>query len=477
MLRIVILLMDVAAVIAGLLVAHIVWSTRAASIDGLALLEWWQLLGPNPVMPAGAVLVGAWLLVLKQVGMYDPAQGSSGPRIAAGISRAGALMTALVIVINFLMEDRTYSRTLILAFCSASTLTVGFSRLTLFKIQALLPRHIATQRVGILGVGDAAVQMAERLDRYGHRAFTLAGFIEPSSGTDQYAVPVPQVLGTLNDLGDLVNAHNLQVLIQTTHRLNREESWLLANRADQMGIRLLQVPSTWGRANPRINLSRLGDLQLIDLTSLAYPTLGEQLKRGADLLMVGVGLIVLSPLMLVVAGCIKLSDGGPVFFAQFRAGRGGRQFPMLKYRSMVIDAESQRASLDTINEQDGVLFKVSEDPRVTKIGHILRRWSLDELPQLLNVLRGDMNLVGPRPLPMADLVGIETDPELKYWFDLRSKVKPGITGPWQVAGRSDLGMADMVRLDIDYIQNWSLWLDVSLLLKTIPAVLRRRGAI
>jgi lipopolysaccharide/colanic/teichoic acid biosynthesis glycosyltransferase len=123
-----------------------------------------------------------------------------------------------------------------------------------------------------------------------------------------------------------------------------------------------------------------------------------------------------------------------------------------------------------------VLFKVGDDPRVTRIGRHLRKWSLDELPQLLNVLRGDMNLVGPRPLPMADLAGVETDTELRYWFDLRSKVKPGITGPWQISGRSDLGMADMVRLDIDYIQNWSLWLDLSLLLKTLPAVMRRRGA-
>jgi len=469
--------MDVIAVAVGLLIAHIMWSARAPTIDGLAALQWWQLLGPNPVMPSGGILIVAWLLVLRQVGMYDPAQGSSGPRIAGGISRAGALMTTLVIVINFLMEDRTYSRTLILSFCGASTLSVGVNRLLMFKIQSWLPREIATQRVGILGVGEEAAQMAQRLERYGHRAFTLAGFIHPSSSTDQFAVPVPQIIGNLNELGELVNSHNLQVLIQTTHRLSREEAWLLANRADQMGIRLLQVPATWGRANPRVNLSRLGDLQLIDLTTLAYPTLGEQLKRGVDLLLVGTGLLVLLPLMILLAMGIKLTDGGPVLFAQFRAGRGGRKFPMLKFRSMVIDAEEKRSDLSEANEQDGVLFKVTNDPRVTPMGSLLRRWSLDELPQLLNVLRGDMNLVGPRPLPMADLEGIGSDAELKYWFDLRSKVKPGITGPWQVMGRSDLGMADMVRLDIDYIQNWSLWLDLSLLLKTLPAVLRRRGAI
>jgi exopolysaccharide biosynthesis polyprenyl glycosylphosphotransferase len=476
LLRILIIVMDVVAAALGLLAAHHFWASQSLAVQGLHVLDWWQLMAPNPVMPAGVALIMAWLLVLKQVGMYDPAQGTSGPRIAGGITRAGAMMTTLVIVINFLMADRTYSRTLILSFCGASTVGIGLSRLALFKLQSLLPREIATQRVGILGVGEDAVQMAERLDRYGHRAFSLVGFIQPSTETDEFVVPVQKVLGQLIDLGQIVNAQNLQVLIQTTQRLSREESWLLANRADQMGIRLLQVPLTWGRANPRVNLARMGDLQLIDLTTLAYPTLGEQVKRGVDLMLVGLGLFVLLPVMAVIGACIKLGNDGPVFFAQFRAGRGGRKFPMYKFRSMVEGAEDQREDLSASNEADGVLFKVGDDPRVTRLGRHLRKWSLDELPQLVNVLRGDMNLVGPRPLPMADLAGIGTDAELRYWFDLRSKVKPGITGPWQISGRSELGMADMVRLDIDYIQNWSLWLDLSLLLKTLPAVMRRRGA-
>ncbi len=476
MLRVLIVLMDVVAGTAGLLAAHIIWSTRTPPAAELQALEWWDLLGPNPVMPAGGILLLAWLLVLRQTGMYDPARGSSGPRIAAGVTRSGVLMTTLVILLNFLMEDRTYSRTLILSFCGASSVGIGLSRLILFKVQSYLPRAIATRRVGILGVGEDARRMAERLDRYGHRAFTLAGFIQPSAGTEEFSVPPPQVLGQLVDLAEIVNTNNLQVLIHTTHRLSRKESLLLATRADQMGIRLLQVPLTWGMANPRVDLARLGDLQLIDLTTLSYPTLGEQLKRILDLLLVGVGMIVVLPVMMLVALAIKVSDGGPIFFKQFRAGRGGRKFPMFKFRSMVVGAEEQRASLDQVNEADGVLFKVTDDPRVTTVGRLIRRWSLDELPQLLNVLIGDMNLVGPRPLPMADTAGLEDDPELYYWFDLRSKVKPGITGQWQVSGRSNLGMADMVRLDIDYIQNWSLWMDISLLIKTIPAVLRRRGA-
>ena len=143
---------------------------------------------------------------------------------------------------------------------------------------------------------------------------------------------------------------------------------------------------------------------------------------------------------------------------------------------MVIGAEAQRAELQALNETDGVLFKIKNDPRITPLGSFIRKYSIDEFPQLWNVLRGDMNLVGPRPLPMSDLAGMEEDPEVQYWYELRSKVKPGITGPWQVSGRSDLGFREMVQHDINYIQNWSLWLDILVLIKTIPAVLRGRGA-
>ena len=220
----------------------------------------------------------------------------------------------------------------------------------------------------------------------------------------------------------------------------------------------------------------MGDFQMVDLTTLAYPTLATQTKRFLDVVLVSIGLIALSPLLITVGILIRMQDGGPMFFSQPRSGRGGRRFPFYKYRSMVVDAEAQRHSLQDQNESDGVLFKIKDDPRITPLGHFIRKYSIDELPQLWNVLVGDMNLVGPRPLPMSDLEGIEDDPEVQYWFELRSKVKPGITGPWQVSGRSNLGFREMVKHDINYIQDWSLWVDLMVLLKTIPAVLKGRGA-
>ena len=171
-----------------------------------------------------------------------------------------------------------------------------------------------------------------------------------------------------------------------------------------------------------------------------------------------------------------LDSKGPVFFGSERVGKGGRMFPFWKFRSMVQDADGMKDALRDLNETDGRLFKIKNDPRVTRFGRLIRKFSVDELPQLYNVLRGDMNLVGPRPLPVRDLEGIENDPEARYWVELRSKVKPGITGLWQVMGRSDLAFKDMVTLDIDYVQNWSLWLDLQILAKTVPAVLKGRGA-
>ena len=159
-----------------------------------------------------------------------------------------------------------------------------------------------------------------------------------------------------------------------------------------------------------------------------------------------------------------------------RTGRGGRTFDFYKFRSMVVGADKLKADLAAQNETDGRLFKIKRDPRITPIGRFIRTFSIDELPQLLNVLRGEMNLVGPRPLPAEDMAGIEHDDEMRYWFEQRGKVNPGITGMWQVMGRSDLGFAEMVRHDIYYIQNGSLWLDLQILVKTIPAVFKGRGA-
>jgi lipopolysaccharide/colanic/teichoic acid biosynthesis glycosyltransferase len=193
-------------------------------------------------------------------------------------------------------------------------------------------------------------------------------------------------------------------------------------------------------------------------------------KRAIDIIGAGVGLLLLSPVFLVLAAAIKLTSPGPVFFRQQRSGRGGRPFLMYKFRSMVIDAESRKSELLSLNEQDGPAFKLTGDPRITRVGRFLRDTSLDELPQLWNVLKGDMSLVGPRPLPCDETASCLD------WQRRRLDVTPGLTCIWQVRGRSQVSFNEWVRMDLEYVKRRSLRKDVAILLSTVPAVLQRRGA-
>ena len=193
-------------------------------------------------------------------------------------------------------------------------------------------------------------------------------------------------------------------------------------------------------------------------------------KRGFDLLLSTLVLVLGLPLWLLLAAAVKVDSRGPVFFVDRRVGVGEREFGMLKFRTMVADAPHRQPSLEAENEAGGALFKIRDDPRVTRVGRLLRRFSLDEIPQVANVLKGEMSLVGPRPLPLRDYRLLED------WHRARYRVLPGMTGLWQISGRSGLSFDDLVRLDFTYLENWSIWLDISIIVKTIPAVITRRGA-
>jgi lipopolysaccharide/colanic/teichoic acid biosynthesis glycosyltransferase len=209
---------------------------------------------------------------------------------------------------------------------------------------------------------------------------------------------------------------------------------------------------------------------LFELSPPVFEGIDFALKRTFDVIGATLLLILLSPLLALIALSVRLSSRGPVLFHSIRRGIGQAPFACLKFRTMHTDAEEQQADLEELNEADGALFKIRADPRLTRVGRLLRRFSLDELPQLVNVLRGEMSLVGPRPLPERDYAMLED------WHRKRYLVLPGITGLWQVSGRSELDFDDLVHLDFIYLERWSLALDLSVLLKTVPAVLLRRGA-
>ncbi len=468
-------LLDAAGLLLAAWAAHTFWLWYNPQLAYVVQVRLWELFLPNPWSPPLLVLIPAWLLANNFLGLHNPAKLERSAKIASLLTRSAVYVTLVLVVLQFLFTQRVYSRSLMLLYIGCGFSITVLARLAFFQVQLRLPQPIAVQRVAIFGGGSEALSMAKRLERFGRHAYQLAGYLIPG-GEHTLMVPPDKVLGSVDDLQDNVNELDISLVIIATRHLDRRDAFQLARRCDQMGLRVLQMPFTWGFASPKLGFASLGGLQLIDLQQLSYPSFAENVKRAFDLLAVISGGAVLMPFLLVVAAMVKLDSPGPVFFTSPRVGKGGRNFPFFKFRSMVANANALKDDLREQNESDGRLFKMKRDPRITRFGRFIRKFSIDELPQLWNVLRGDMSLVGPRPLPEEDLRDMERDPEALYWFELRSKVKPGITGLWQVSGRSSLTFADMVSLDIQYVQSWSLWLDLQILLKTIPAVLRGSGA-
>jgi len=467
---------DLIALVVALWCSYHLWLWSNPQLMYIVQVQFWELLLPNPWMPSLIVTGVAWVLANRLVGLYDVSRMQNSPTIASLLTRATVYMCVFVVVLQFVSTQRYFSRFLVVSFIGLGFFSLLAVRLLFWQLQLRNKRPIAARNVAIFGVGPDANLARERILRHSPGAYRMIGFVAPDVDHPNPEVDSTEILGRVEELPRLVNAHDLHVVVISTRHATRDEALSLASVCGGMGVRVLQVPFTWGFASTRVSLSSLGGLQLIDLQYLSYPSFAENVKRVFDLSVVILGGLALSPLLLVLAAFIKLDSKGPVFFVSERVGKGGRMFPFWKFRSMVQDADGMKDALRDLNETDGRLFKIKNDPRVTRFGRLIRKFSVDELPQLYNVLRGDMNLVGPRPLPVRDLEGIENDPEARYWFELRSKVKPGITGLWQVMGRSDLAFKDMVSLDIDYVQNWSLWLDLQILVKTVPAVLKGRGA-
>jgi exopolysaccharide biosynthesis polyprenyl glycosylphosphotransferase len=292
--------------------------------------------------------------------------------------------------------------------------------------------------------------------------------------TDGYAAargietPVPVFVG--RDLLSLVREVSADTIaVCGSASAEPGELRRLAWQLEGTGIDLVVAPQLTDIAGPRVHIRPIEGLPLLHVEEPTLSGPGWLVKNLLDRIVAGLGLLALSPLLAVVAIGIKMTSPGPVFFRQARVGHEGRTFRVWKFRTMDVDAEERRATLEELNESDGMLFKIKGDPRIFPFGAKLRATSLDELPQLINVLRGEMSLVGPRPLPAEDG---------DYLGDVRRRllVRPGITGLWQVSGRSELSWDEAVRLDLYYVDNWSLTYDLGILWRTIFVVLRRKGA-
>jgi exopolysaccharide biosynthesis polyprenyl glycosylphosphotransferase len=330
----------------------------------------------------------------------------------------------------------------------------------------LLTKAGYRRRALLVGSGDQIEAVAHALAAPSAPTTDVIGYISlkprPENGL--------RSLGRLADLKQILVTARIQDVIIADPDFPQDQAVELVDLCHQRGVAVQVAPSTMQILIDRAEFVPGQTVPLFRLRPPVFEGIDYALKRSFDLLVASVALLLLSPVLLAIAAAVKLSSRGPVIYRSIRPGIGGQPFACLKFRTMRESADQIQSDLESLNEKSGALFKIRNDPRLTGVGGILRRFSLDELPQLVNVIRGEMSLVGPRPLPLRDF------DRLEEWHKKRYLVLPGLTGLWQVSGRSELDFDDLVRLDFLYLEQWSIFLDMSILLKTVPAVLSRRGA-
>jgi len=322
------------------------------------------------------------------------------------------------------------------------------------------------RRVVLAGEGESLRRLQRELgtSRVGI-AYELIGVVSLAGPTK-----LPLLGTSLDDIPAVLERQRPDELILAEADLNELQVLEVVEQAHRQGVRVQLAPDTTDLLVRKGEYVPGTGVPLFELRPPILTGWDWAVKRSFDLLASALLVVVGLPLWLLIAAAVKLDSRGPVFYVDRRVGVSEREFGMIKFRTMVEDAAGQQVRLEQENEAGGALFKIRDDPRVTRVGHLLRRLSLDEVPQLVNVLRGQMSLVGPRPLPLRDYALLED------WHRSRYLVLPGITGLWQISGRSGLSFDDLVRLDFTYIENWSIWLDIAIIAKTVPAVLSGRGA-
>ncbi|MFH1684447.1 MAG: sugar transferase [Candidatus Margulisiibacteriota bacterium] len=412
-----------------------------------------------------------WLAIFKLVGLYEEKKFST---LIDGLATlfVGVTFSTLVLVgLLFLNQEFWFSRLVIANVWWLALLLLGSLRMVIFAARRTLrAKGWGVRNVLILGAGEMGQVLALKLKRDKALGYHAVGFLDDDPAKLGKSFHDITVLGDTTKTSQTVKLNRVEEIIIASDKFPAKKILDIITECERYGVEFKIVPGILALMSSRMDVDEWGGIPLLTISEIQIIGFNALIKRGADIVFSAAGLLLLSPFFVFVYFLVKLTSAGPVFLKQERVGLDGKIFRMYKFRSMNKDAEEQFSEIESLSETEGHLFKIKNDPRITPLGKFMRQFSVDEYPQLVNVLFGQMSLVGPRPpLPR----------EVKHynnWHKKRFRVRPGITGPWQVSGRSFLPFDDMVRLDIYYIENWSLWGDFKILLRTIPVVLSGSGA-
>jgi exopolysaccharide biosynthesis polyprenyl glycosylphosphotransferase len=441
---------DWAALVATLMVV-----TLASRDTDVAALFWAMLFSPT------------WIVVVKFHGLYD----NDHRRIRhSTLDEVSSLVSASVV--GTLVLDGLMAISPVGPFDPISAIAIGVGALVgSFAARGVLRffwHRLTPLSLGLaIGPSDAIDTVARRVSTHPETRLQLVGYL--SDQPERRAAELP-LLGSIGDIAEVAAELEVERVVVAEQQMSERAAEQLIEECKAAGLALTFLPQHYGLLGPGIELNRLAELPVLDFRFSDPPRSTQAMKRGMDLLVSALGLLLLSPLLLFIAAWILLDTGRPIFFRQRRAGKDGAPFTMLKFRTMVADAEALLPELIDLESLEEPAFKIRNDPRVTRSGRFLRRTSLDELPQLINVLRGDMSLVGPRP----------EEESVVALYDERQRgrlaIKPGMTGPMQVYGRSDLTFEERLAMERDYLDNLSIFTDLAILMRTPRAMVRGEGA-
>jgi exopolysaccharide biosynthesis polyprenyl glycosylphosphotransferase len=422
------------------------------------------------------LLMALVVLIFQLRGLYRLPRWTTLLDEAFSIASGATTAMALVVLYSFL--QRFYPSRLIFIYAWLLVIGLLVAKRLVGRVvrERLWLRGIGVDRVVIVGSGRAGQRMMQWLIGQPQLGYQVVGFLDDTAPPENWGIATdrrvvkPRHLGTCADVRDVVQAQRIDEVIIALPPTAHEQMVTIMNQCRADAIEFKLVPDLFELAMDHVNIHEVAGLPMIGMKPARISGANFLIKRSIDIIVSMTVLAFCSIPMALFAIAIKLDSEGPVLFRQERVGRDGRRFICYKFRTMIKDAESQQALLQQAYNVDGRLTKVKDDPRRTRVGKILRRTSLDELPQFVNVLLGEMSVVGPRPPVPAEVA------EYDEWHHDRLLVTPGLTGLWQVSGRSNLTFDEMVRLDLYYAEHWSPWLDIKIMMRTIPAILTARGA-